>query len=97
MQKYTLTLSGRESGKKVVEMENLDAARNEAVRFLGAYLAAHPGFADEGHWRVNVDDETGRSMLHVIVATVTSKSASFLAPPERSLYASTTALFDKCK
>lgn len=75
MDRYILRLEGREREGKTIDCETLDQARNEAVRFLGAYLSDHPGFADEGHWRVNVEDETGRDLLHVIVATVTSRDA----------------------
>jgi hypothetical protein len=73
MPTYTLTFEGREHVSKKVECGTLADAQNEAVRYLGAYLADHPGFATEGHWRVNVEDETHRQLLHVIVATVTSK------------------------
>lgn len=43
--------------------------------FFGGYLLGHPGFADEGHWRVNVEDKTGRGLPDVIVTTVTSREA----------------------
>jgi hypothetical protein len=90
MTRYTLILSGREADAKEVSCGSVDDARNEAVRFLGAYLAEHPGFATEGHWRVDVHDEYGRSLLHVIVATVTPHSARLAeqtgsALPVRSL------------
>lgn len=73
MERYFFRLDGE--GHKPVQFEcaSLDEARNEAVRYLGSYLADHPGFADEGHWRVNVENEFGQSYLHVIVATVTSR------------------------
>ncbi len=86
MPQYILSFAGRESERKVMECEDVDTARNKAVRYLGAYLAEHPGFADEGHWRVNVDDVSGKSLLHVIVATVTTRAKTFTPPPERSLY-----------
>jgi hypothetical protein len=38
----------------------------------------HPGFADDGHWRVNVEDEAHNELFHVIVATVTSRHAKQL-------------------
>jgi hypothetical protein len=70
---YTFRLAGGVAHFKKVECATLDEARNEAVRFLGSYLSEHPGFADEGHWRVNVEDAFGLPLLHVIVATVTSR------------------------
>lgn len=86
MPQYILNFAGRENERQILECEDVDAARNEAVRYLGSYLAEHPGFADEGHWRVNVEDTAGESLLHVIVATVTARTKLFNPPPERSLY-----------
>jgi hypothetical protein len=71
--KYVFSFEGREYESKTVECESLDEARNEAVRYLGAYLSRHPGFANEGHWRVNVENDRHQHLLHVIVATVTSR------------------------
>ena len=73
MPNYTFSFEGREHASKSTECETIDEARNEAVRYLGAYLSQHPGFADEGHWRVNVEDDSGHQLLHVIVATVDSR------------------------
>ncbi|RYF00869.1 MAG: hypothetical protein EOO77_33525 [Oxalobacteraceae bacterium] len=74
MPKYQIVFSGREKDALSVECHDLDAARNEAVRQLGIYLSEHPGFAGEGHWRVSVQSETGRRLLHVIVATVADRN-----------------------
>lgn len=73
MPRYFLNFAGRERERTEIECDDVDTARNEAVRHLGSYLADHPGFADEGHWRVNVEDNAGRPVLHVIVATVTAR------------------------
>ncbi|USI72191.1 DUF6894 family protein [Sphingomonas morindae] len=73
MATYFISFEGREQDRRAIESESLDAARIEAVRTLGAYLAEHPGFAGEGHWRVHVEDALGQTLLHVIVATVTSR------------------------
>lgn len=75
MPRYNLRLEGRPGERKGIDAPDVATARNEAVRFLGATLAASPDFADEGHWRVHVEDESGRSLLHVIVATVTARGA----------------------
>ena len=75
MSKYIFSFQGREHDHMVGDYDTVDEARNEAVRYLGAYLAEHPGFSDEGHWRVNVSDDTGQTLLHVIVATVTSSGS----------------------
>nr|WP_207105723.1 hypothetical protein [Sphingomonas sp. CFBP 8760] len=58
-----------------VEAEGLDEARNAAVRYLGEYLSSHPGFADEGHWQLNVENDVGQSLLHVIIATVVPRGS----------------------
>jgi hypothetical protein len=71
--KYVISFEGREHESKTVECASLDEARNEAVRYLGTYLSRHPGFANEGHWRVNVENDMHQHLLHVIVATVASR------------------------
>lgn len=70
MAKFVLSFAGRENDRTVVDCGTVAEARNEAIRRLGSYLMEHPGFADEGHWRVNVEDDAGSNLLHVIVATV---------------------------
>jgi hypothetical protein len=75
MPKYIFSFEGREHESKTVEFDTLDEARNDAVRYLGAYLSQHPGFSNEGHWRVNVDNDRHQHLLHVIVATVPSRFA----------------------
>lgn len=35
----------------------------------------HPGFADEGHWRVEVENDVGQTVSTIIVATVTPRRA----------------------
>jgi hypothetical protein len=73
MPKYIFSFEGREQVAKTVEYDSIDEARNEAVRYLGTYLSEHPEFAGEGHWRVNVSNELRQELLHVIVATVSSR------------------------
>ena len=75
MATYVFKFEGREHERKTVDLDSLEEARNAAVRYLGAYLSDHPGFADEGHWRVNVEDTLGQSLLHVIVATISARNA----------------------
>ena len=78
MRSYIFSFAGREKAYETFECNSLSDARNEAVRYLGAYLIDHPGFADDGHWRVNVEDEAHNELFHVIVATVTSRHAKRL-------------------
>lgn len=70
---FFFKLAGPERDRVGREFDTVDEARNGAVRHLGAYLSDHPEFANEGHWRVDVEDEFGRSLLHVIVATVNAR------------------------
>lgn len=72
---YIFSLAGRQISYEIVECASISDARNKAVKYLGAYLIDHPGFADDGHWRVNVEDEAHNELFHVIVATVTSRHA----------------------
>jgi hypothetical protein len=79
MNSYIFSLAGRDKVYETVECESLSDARNKAVKYLGAYLIEHPGFADDGHWRVNVEDQAHNELFHVIVATVTSRHAKRLS------------------
>ncbi|MDR6788398.1 hypothetical protein J2Y58_001756 [Sphingomonas sp. BE138] len=73
MAQFTIIFAGRESDRATVECHDVAAARNQAVQRLGSYLAEHPGFAEEGHWRVHVEDHVGRTVATVIVATVSPR------------------------
>ncbi|SEM89628.1 hypothetical protein SAMN05192583_1441 [Sphingomonas gellani] len=74
MPQYRISFAGREQEAIAIECADVEEARNEAVRRLGTYLADHPGFANEGHWRVEVESEQFEPLLHVIVATVPARS-----------------------
>lgn len=73
MPTYTLSFEGREQRLRRIECDTDELARDEAVRTLGAFLADNPAFASEGHWRVNVETENRKPLLHVIVATVKAR------------------------
>jgi hypothetical protein len=70
MTTFYLNLLGPSRDRTPIEAGNIEEARNEAVRYLGRYLSEHPGFAEEGHWQLNVENASGQSLIHVIVATV---------------------------
>jgi hypothetical protein len=76
MPTYYLKLAGPERDRVAVAAQNVSEARNAAVQYLGRYLSEHPGFADEGHWQLNVENASGQSLLHVIVATVVPRGAA---------------------
>lgn len=73
MPHFTIIFAGRESERVTIECADLPAARNQAVQQLGRYLAEHPHYAEEGHWRVTIEDDMGRAAATVIVATVTPR------------------------
>ncbi|MFK3889178.1 DUF6894 family protein [Sphingomonas sp. NPDC079357] len=73
MPQFTIIFAGRESERTTIDCTDLSAARNQAVQRLGRYLADHPQYAEEGHWRVTVEDDVGRTAATVIVATVTPR------------------------
>jgi len=77
MNTYIISFAG-ENIDKTIECDSLSDARNQAVKYLASYLIDHPGFANDGHWRVNVEDEAHNELFHVIVATVTSRHAKQL-------------------
>ncbi len=76
MATYHLILMGPGRKRVPVEAKGLNEARNAAIRYLGQYLSEHPGFADEGHWQLNVENDVGQSLIHVIVATVVPRSSA---------------------
>ena len=76
MPRFTIVFAGRESERVAIECDDLAAARNRAVQRLGSYLVDHPDYAEEGHWRVTVEDDMGRTAATVIVATVTPRQWS---------------------
>ena len=76
MPTYYLKLAGPQRDRVSVEAVNVSEARNAAVQYLGQYLSEHPGFADAGHWQLNVENMSGQSLLHVIVATVVPRGAA---------------------
>jgi len=78
MNTHIFSFAGEQKLYKTIECESLSDARNQAVKYLGSYLIDHPGFANDGHWRVNVEDEAHNELFHVIVATVTSRHAKRL-------------------
>jgi len=67
---YFLRLDGPSRDRVPLEAEDLAQARALAVRYLGNVLAAEPGFVDEGHWRLLVEDGSGRPFFHIIIAMV---------------------------
>lgn len=70
---YSIRFAGREQDAVRVECPDINTARNLAIKQLGGYLIEHPGFADEGHWRVEIENEVGQTVSTIIVATVTPR------------------------
>ncbi len=75
MTTYYLKLMGPGRDRVPVEADGLNEARNAAIRYLGEYLSTHPGYADEGHWQLHVENEVGQSLIHVIIATVVPRKS----------------------
>jgi len=70
---YHFRFDGPSRERVRVECGSVADARAKAIRHLGAHLIEHPEFAEEGHWRLIVEDDAGRPYFHVIVATVTDR------------------------
>ncbi|MGK6325397.1 DUF6894 family protein [Sphingomonas sp. DT-51] len=81
MDRYFFHFAGRDRDSVGAECRGLSEARNNAIRLLGSYLADHPGYAEEGHWRVTVEDAVRRPVLNIIVATVPVRGAGKIAEP----------------
>lgn len=75
MPRFYMCFAGRDGERQPVDCHDVDAARNLAVQRLGSCLLDDPGFAQAGHWRVVVEDDMGRTVSTVIVATVTPRQA----------------------
>jgi len=75
MTQFYFQFAGRERDATGIDCADVAEARNEAVRQLGEYLSHHPGYAEDGHWRVTVEDSSRRPLLNVIVATVAVRGA----------------------
>ena len=75
MTRFILKLRNSPQAARSIDCVGLDEARNEAVRYLGRYLCEHPGFANEGHWQLDIENTVGQSLAHIIVATVIPRSS----------------------
>lgn len=75
MTRYVFRLKNTSEAPVDFECGSITEARNEAIRYLGRYLAEHPGFADEGHWTLDIENSVGQSLTHIIVATVIPRSS----------------------
>lgn len=76
MTTYYLKLVGPSRDRVAIEAESVDQARDAAIRYLGRYLSEHPDFAEDGHWQLNLEDASGQSLVHVIVAAVVPRGAA---------------------
>ncbi|MBB4618502.1 DUF6894 family protein [Sphingomonas abaci] len=88
MTRFILKLRNSTQAARSIDCVDLSEARNEAVRYLGRYLSEHPGFADEGHWQLDIENSVGQSLAHIIVATVVPRSSPIRtgsAPDEAEL------------
>lgn len=75
MTRYVFRLKNTLEAPVDFECESIDEARNEAIRYLGRYLTDHPGFANAGHWQLDIENTVGQSLTHVIIATITPRSS----------------------
>ena len=73
MAQFLIRFAGRERDSLSVDCADVGEARSMAVQQLGGYLLDNPGFAEAGHWRVEVEDDVGRIVATVIVATVSPR------------------------
>lgn len=75
MTRFILKLRNSPQAATNIDCVDLEEARNAAVRYLGRYLSEHPGFADEGHWQLDIENTVGQSLAHIIVATIIPRSS----------------------
>lgn len=83
MTRFFFQFAGRPRDTVGMTCIDLAEARTRAVQLLAERLAHQPTYAEEGHWRVTVEDDCRRPLLNVIVATVAARGA----PREPSLEA----------
>jgi hypothetical protein len=75
MDRFILTFVGQPDSKVEIARENVEEARDAAIQHLGRHLAVHPEFANDGHWQLNVSNESGQELMHVIVAAVVPRAS----------------------
>lgn len=54
-------------------------ARNAAIVYIGEYLRDDPGYATQGHWQVDVYDDSRTLLFNVVVSTVDARAVRALA------------------
>ncbi len=81
MSRYFFNVVGEPDDASGAEFASFEQARIAAIGFLGAYLQKNPGYVREGHWRVDVIDESKTLLMKLVVAMV--DVAAPPAPAER--------------
>lgn len=76
MSKYYIRVDGPASKRLEAVSETIADVKSEAVKHLGSILMENPGFVDDGHWRLFVEDEAGIQIMHIIVAMVAARGAA---------------------
>jgi len=72
---YYIRLDGPSAKRVRAAGETIANVKAEAVRHLGSVLVDNPGFAEDGHWRLFVEDEAGVQVLQVIVAMIAARGS----------------------
>jgi hypothetical protein len=78
MPSYFFRLDDPSRKREEVECASIEDAQTLAIQYLGDYLIRHPEFAQEGHWKLIVENDSGQPYLHVIVAAVRDRNS----PPD---------------
>jgi hypothetical protein len=75
MTRFVFRLKNTSEAPLDYECEDITEAQAEAVRYLGRYLSKNPGFANEGHWQMDIENGVGQPLMQIIVATVIPRSS----------------------
>ena len=67
MSRFFFDLDGHEPDDTGEELANAFEARGAAIALLGRILSDDPTYALQGHWRVDVTDESRRTLYSVSV------------------------------
>lgn len=78
MSHYFFDLVGVDEDDIGAEFRSPSEARSAAIVYLGEYLRDDPNYATQGHWQVNVYDDSRSLLFNIVVATVNVRAVKSL-------------------
>ena len=79
MSHYYFDLVGVDEDNIGAEFRSPGDARNAAIVYLGEYLRDDPNYATQGHWQVDIYDDSRSLLFNIVVSTVDVRAVKALA------------------